>query len=220
VLTLSHIGKSYRGGELAVEALRDVSLDIAGGDYVAITGPSGSGKSTLMNILGCLDVPDTGRYVLDGKCTAACGAEELAVIRNRTLGFVFQGFCLQARATALQNVAQPLIYRGTPRRERDGAARQLLARVGLADRLQHLPGQLSGGQRQRVAIARALVTRPAVLLADEPTGNLDSSASADILDLVGELHRSGMTIVVVTHNEEVARRAARRVRVLDGRIDG
>jgi len=210
--------RRYRMGRETVEALRSVDLVIQRGEYAAITGPSGSGKSTLMNILGCLDTPDAGSYWLNGQRVSAMRDNQLAHVRNREIGFVFQSFALLPRATALQNVELPLLYAHVQRRDRARRAGEALARVGLADRARHRPAELSGGQRQRVAIARALVTNPSLLLADEPTGNLDTTTGEEILTLFDELHRAGNTVVVVTHEAEVAARAQRILRVLDGRI--
>jgi putative ABC transport system ATP-binding protein len=203
---------------LAVEALRDVSLTIDQGEYVAIMGPSGSGKSTLMHILGCLDVPTKGRYRLAGEDVDDMTEDELADVRNRRIGFVFQQFNLLPSLNAWRNVELPLVYAGVPRHERRERAIAALGRVGLAQRVEHRPGELSGGQQQRVAVARALVTEPALILADEPTGNLDTTSSADVLSLMGELHDSGRTIVLITHEASVAAVAQRTVRILDGRI--
>jgi putative ABC transport system ATP-binding protein len=205
-------------GRETVEALRGVDLAIERGEYAAIIGPSGSGKSTLMNILGCLDRPDEGSYLLNGERVSDMSDRQLARIRNREIGFVFQSFALLPRATAAQNVELPLLYARVPRRDRARRAAEALEQVGLADRARHRPAELSGGQRQRVAIARALVTRPSLLLADEPTGNLDTSTGEDILALFDELHRAGNTVIVVTHEADVATRAGRTLRVLDGRI--
>lgn len=214
------LARRYRMGRETVEALRSVDLLIQRGEYVAITGPSGSGKSTLMNILGCLDTPSEGRYWLNGQLVSDMREGQLAHVRNREIGFVFQSFALLPRATALQNVELPLLYARVPRRDRGQRALEALGRVGLADRARHRPAELSGGQRQRVAIARALVTRPSLLLADEPTGNLDTATGEDILALFDDLHRAGNTVVVVTHEADVASRAQRTLRVLDGRIVG
>jgi putative ABC transport system ATP-binding protein len=220
LIELAGVHKTYRGGALAVAALRGITLTISAGEYVAVMGPSGSGKSTLMHILGCLDVPSQGSYRLAGEDVGAMSEEQLADIRNRRIGFVFQQFNLLATMPAWRNVELPLSYSGTSRSERRERAVTALNRVGLADRVQHRPGELSGGEQQRVAVARALVTEPDLLLADEPTGNLDSASSADILALLGELHAAGRTIVVITHEADVARRAQRTVRLLDGLLSG
>jgi putative ABC transport system ATP-binding protein len=210
--------RRYRMGRETVEALRGVDLVIRRGEYAAISGPSGSGKTTLMNVLGCLDTPDEGRYWLNGALVSEMSDSQLAHVRNREIGFVFQSFALLPRATALQNVEVPLLYAKVPRRDRAQRAADALARVGLADRAKHRPAELSGGQRQRVAIARALVTNPSLLLADEPTGNLDTATGDEILALFDELHGAGNTVIVVTHEAEVAARAQRTLRVLDGRV--
>jgi len=210
--------RRYSMGRETIAALRSVDLVINRGEYAAIIGPSGSGKSTLMNILGCLDTPDEGRYWLNGQLVSAMRDSQLAHVRNREIGFVFQSFALLPRATAQQNVELPLLYARVHRRDRAKRAAQALARVGLADRARHRPAELSGGQRQRVAIARALVTQPSLLLADEPTGNLDTATGEEILALFDELHRAGNTVVVVTHEADVAARAQRVLRMLDGRI--
>jgi putative ABC transport system ATP-binding protein len=218
VVALHDVSKVYRSGSLSVTALEDVRLDIDAGEYLAVTGPSGSGKSTLMHILGCLDVATTGSYLLAGEDVGEMSEVDLADVRNRRIGFVFQQFNLLADLTALRNVELPLVYAGATREERRGRALGALDRVGLADRVEHRPGELSGGQQQRVALARALVTEPAIILADEPTGNLDSRSSADVLALLDELHAAGRTIVLITHEADVAAHAQRTVRVLDGRV--
>jgi putative ABC transport system ATP-binding protein len=217
-LDLAQITKTYKSGSLEVPALQGVDLRVERGEYVAIMGPSGSGKSTMMNIIGCLDRPTTGSYRLDGEDVSRLDDNALAAIRLRKLGFVFQGFNLLARTDALKNVALPLFYAGIGARERDRRAMATLQEVGLADRARHKPSELSGGQQQRVAIARALVNDPAVLLADEPTGNLDTRTSADIMSLFDALHAGGRTIIMVTHDESIAHNARRIVRLLDGRI--
>ncbi len=219
VIDLVDVGKVYRSGSLEVEALRGVTLGIAAGEFVAIAGPSGSGKSTLMHIIGCLDVPSSGTYRLAGQDVGTMGEDRLAEVRNRRIGFVFQQFNLLASMTAWRNVELPLVYSGVARADRRERAVAALKSVGLGDRIHHRPGELSGGQQQRVAVARALVTRPALILADEPTGNLDSVASAEMLDLLGDLHRSGRTIVLITHEHDVAASADRVVTMLDGRVD-
>jgi putative ABC transport system ATP-binding protein len=218
VLSLVDVRKTYRNGSLEVEALRGVSLDVAHGEYVAIMGPSGSGKSTLMHILGCLDVPTSGSYRLAGDDVATMDEAALAAVRNRQIGFVFQQFNLLPSLTAARNVELPLTYAGVAPTARRQRAHDALARVGLSDRLEHRPGELSGGQQQRVAVARALVSDPALILADEPTGNLDSASAADMLALFAELHQTGRTIVLITHESEVAVSAQRVVRIRDGRL--
>jgi putative ABC transport system ATP-binding protein len=218
VIEMRGIGRIYSSGRLEVQALVDVDLDVADGDFLAIVGPSGSGKSTLMNLLGCLDRPTSGTYRLAGTDVATLPDDELARVRNRTIGFVFQSFNLLPRTTALENVAMPLLYAGVRRTERNRRAHEALARLGLEDRLSHEPSELSGGQQQRVAIARALVTQPAIILADEPTGNLDSASGADVLKLLHELNDAGTTIVLITHDSDVAVAARRSVHVLDGRV--
>jgi len=215
------IHKHYVLDGVAVHAVRGVDLTVARGEFLAIMGPSGSGKSTLMHIMGCLDMPDSGRYLINGADVTSMSEDDLARLRNNTLGFVFQSFNLLPRTTALENVETPLIYAGVQRQERRERARLILERLGLGDRLYSLPNQLSGGQQQRVAIARALVNRPSFLMADEPTGNLDSGTSADILALLEELNVSeNLTIVLITHDSEVAVRAKRRLTLLDGRFTG
>jgi putative ABC transport system ATP-binding protein len=218
VIELEDVRKVYQTGEIAVEALRGVSLSIAQGEYVAIMGPSGSGKSTLMHILGCLDVPTSGGYRLAGEDVSAMDEIELAEVRNRRIGFVFQQFNLLPSLSALRNVEVPLSYAGVAREIRRERARGALERVGLGDRMQHRPGELSGGQQQRVAVARALVTDPALVLADEPTGNLDSVATEDVLRLFAELHDQGRTVVLITHEAEVAQQAARVINIRDGAV--
>lgn len=210
--------KIYQMGSESVNALSGVSLKIEKGEYVAIMGPSGSGKSTLMNLIGCLDTPSKGQYILNQKQVSDMSDDELANIRNREIGFVFQTFNLLARATALHNVELPLIYNGTPTKDRVGLAEKALQKVELTDRKTHKPSELSGGQRQRVAIARALVNNPSLILADEPTGNLDSKTSKDIMRLFDDLHREGNTIIVVTHERDIAQNAERVLNILDGQI--
>ena len=219
ILRLVDVGKVYATGAVEVEALRGVSMEVARGEYVAIIGPSGSGKSTLMHILGCLDVPTTGSYDLAGDDVSAMSEDALAHVRNRQIGFVFQQFNLLASLPAWRNVELPLCYSGVGRAERRERAMGALKRVGLGDRVDHRPGELSGGQQQRVAVARALVTDPALILADAPTGNLDSHSSADVLRLFAELHDQGRTIVLITHEREVAESAQRVVRILDGQVN-
>jgi putative ABC transport system ATP-binding protein len=210
--------KSYALGGLEVQALRGVSLEIAGGEFVAVMGPSGSGKSTFMNLLGCLDTPSGGEYLLAGERVSGLGGDALAAIRNRRIGFVFQNFNLLARTTALENIALPLLYCGVPAAERERRAAERLAEVGLAERGHHHPAQLSGGQQQRVAIARALVNDPVLILADEPTGALDSLTSCEVMALLQQLNRRGMTVVLVTHERDIAEFAQRVVTFRDGRV--
>jgi len=218
MILMRGIRKSYSMGRVEVEALRGIDLDIGGNDYVAVVGPSGSGKSTLMNIIGCLDTPTSGEYVLSGEKVAGLDRNRLAEIRNRHIGFVFQNFNLLPYASALENVELPLLFGGVGARERKERAEEMLRRVDLADRMDHKPTELSGGQMQRVAIARALVNRPAIILADEPTGNLDSASGQGIVGLFRELHEGGQTIVMITHDQAVARLASRIVQIRDGQI--
>jgi putative ABC transport system ATP-binding protein len=219
VIRLSGVHKTYAQDGVEVHALRGIDLEVRQGDFVAIMGASGSGKSTLMHILGCLDVPDSGGYWLNGEDVTRLDGDALAAIRNHAVGFVFQSFNLLARTTALDNVEMPLVYAGVEKAQRRARAVAMLERMGLGERLQHQPSQLSGGQQQRVALARALVTRPALLLADEPTGNLDSSTSRDILKVLDELNRrDGLTIVLITHEQEVAAHARRQLTMCDGRL--
>ncbi|MFM2207253.1 MAG: hypothetical protein RL213_1228 [Bacteroidota bacterium] len=219
LLELKEISKSYPIGSETVHALRSVSMKIEKGEYVALMGPSGSGKSTLMNILGCLDSPSGGLYMLNGKEVSKMSEDELADIRNKEIGFIFQTFNLIPRSTALDNVALPLVYAGATKEERLKRAKKSLEDVGLSDRASHKPNELSGGQRQRVAVARALVNNPSIILADEPTGNLDSKTSHEIMLLFEEIHRHGNTVIVVTHEEDIARHAHRIIRIKDGMID-
>ncbi len=218
LIQLENVSRRYQMGAETVHALREVTLAIAKGEYVAIMGPSGSGKSTLMNLIGCLDTPSFGRYELNGRRVSEMDDNQLAEIRNREIGFIFQTFNLLPRSDALRNVELPLIYAGVPADERRRVALEALVQVGLADRVHHRPNELSGGQRQRVAVARALVNRPSILLADEPTGNLDTRTGVEILALFEELSRRGHTLIVVTHEEDVARHARRVLRIRDGRI--
>ncbi len=219
IINIEHIAKIYQVGSEEVHALADVSLDIGKNEYVAIMGPSGSGKSTLMNILGCLDTPTKGLYDFKGENVSQMNDDELASIRNREIGFVFQTFNLLARSDALHNVELPLIYAGVSGAERKERAEAALENVGLADRMRHKPNELSGGQRQRVAVARALVTDPAIILADEPTGNLDTKTGEDIMALFNEIYNAGNTIILVTHEEYIAEHAKRIIRLRDGLIE-
>ncbi len=218
LIELSNIRKQFVMGDQIIHALNDISLSIKQNEYLAFIGSSGSGKSTMMNILGCLDKPTSGTYILNQRDVSELNENELADIRNKEIGFIFQSFNLLSKATALHNVMQPLIYSGTKKADRKSRAITALQRVGLADRADHLPNQLSGGQRQRVAIARALVTRPSILLADEPTGNLDSQTTRDIMKLFDELHREGQTIIMVTHEADIAAHCHRVVRLQDGKV--
>jgi putative ABC transport system ATP-binding protein len=218
VISLRAITRVYATGRLEVPALRGVDLDIEPGEFLAIVGPSGSGKTTLMNIIGCLDRPTSGSYTMAGTEVADLDDDDLARLRSRTIGFVFQSYNLLPRTSALENVATPLLYQGVPRHERVERARAALERLGLGDRTHHEPSELSGGQQQRVAIARALVTDPTILLADEPTGNLDTASGAEVIDLLHELNAAGRTIVLITHDADVAEHANRQVHVRDGRL--
>lgn len=219
VIKLEKIVKNYKVGTQIVRALRSVSLQIYKGEYVAIMGASGSGKSTLMNVIGCLDTPTSGFYELNGQDVSHLSDDELAEIRNKEIGFVFQTFNLLPRNTALENVMLPLIYAGVRKQQRVNMAEKILTEVGLADRIEHKPNELSGGQRQRVAVARALVNNPCILLADEPTGNLDSKISEEIMQLFADIHRKGNTLIMVTHEEDIARHAHRIIRLKDGEIE-
>ncbi|WP_243060379.1 ABC transporter ATP-binding protein [Nocardioides sp. SR21] len=218
IIELDGIRKTYRSGSIEFEALCGIDVGIDEGEFVAVVGPSGSGKSTLMNILGCLDNPTEGSYLLAGEDVSAMSETQLAEVRNKQIGFVFQQFNLLSSLPAWRNVELPLIYAGVPRAERRERAVRALERVGLGDRVDNRPGELSGGQQQRVAVARALVTEPAMILADEPTGNLDSRSTADVLGLLDELHTAGRTIVLITHEHDVAARAGRRLTISDGRV--
>ena len=219
LIDLRHIYKTYdEGGKMPVPVLEDVSLRVEDGEYLAIMGPSGSGKSTLMNIIGCLDLPTEGEFFLGGENVLTMNENAVADLRNRMIGFVFQNFNLLPRETALENVALPLLYAGVPRRERAERARAALESVGLGDRVDFLPTQLSGGQKQRVAIARAMINLPHVLLADEPTGALDTASGKQVMELFEKLNRDGMTVVMITHAPEIAQRARRMIRILDGKI--
>ena len=219
ILALRDVVKTYEMGDEKVHALSGVSLNIDRNDYVAIMGPSGSGKSTLMNIIGCLDVPTSGSYSLDGEMVATKTETELAIIRNRMIGFVFQTFNLIPRADIFHNVELPLIYGGMPKLERRQRAEKAIEKVGLSDRMKHKPNELSGGQRQRVAIARALVFNPSIILADEPTGNLDSRTGEEIMQMLDDLHDAGQTIILVTHEDHIADHAHRTIRLRDGKIE-
>lgn len=216
LISISNIAKVYKIGSEEIFALRSVSLEVKKNEYVALMGPSGSGKSTLMNILGCLDTPTSGSYVLNGISVAQMSDNELAEVRNKQIGFVFQTFNLLPRSTALENVMLPLVYAGLSKAKREERAKEVLEQVGLSNRMNHKPNELSGGQRQRVAVARALVNNPAIILADEPTGNLDSKTSIEIMGLFEEIHKNGNTIILVTHEEDIAHHAHRIVRLKDG----
>ncbi len=218
VISLQDVHRVYHTGRVDVRALDGLDLTIEHGEFLAVVGPSGSGKSTLMNIVGCLDRPTGGRYLLDGLDVAELDDDGLAALRSRSIGFVFQSYNLLPRTTALENVATPLAYQGIRRQEREARAREALERLGLGDRLTHEPAELSGGQQQRVAIARALVTEPAIILADEPTGNLDSTSGAEVMGILRELHASGRTVLLITHDADVATFADRQVHVRDGRL--
>lgn len=211
--------KTYHVGDQVVHALDGLDLDIRVNEYVALMGPSGSGKSTLMNMLGCLDSPTSGSYILNGQDVSRLEDDALAEIRNREIGFVFQTFNLLPRYTALENVALPMVYAGIPKAERQDRAREVLAQVGLGDRMDHRPNELSGGQRQRVAVGRALVMKPSIILADEPTGNLDTATSEEVMELFGEIQKAGNTVILVTHEEDIAAYAHRTVRLRDGRVE-
>ncbi|PKQ24186.1 MAG: ABC transporter [Actinobacteria bacterium HGW-Actinobacteria-5] len=216
MLHMTGVRKTYSTGVVEVEALRGINLDVDEGEYLAIMGPSGSGKSTLMHIIGCLDVPSAGTYLLDGTDVSSMSEKQLADVRNKKIGFVFQQFNLLASLTALRNVELPMVYAGVPASERKDRAMEALEKVGLAQRVQHRPGELSGGQQQRVSVARALVTNPALILADEPTGNLDSHSTKEILELFEELNEAGRTIVIITHEPDVGERARHLVHIYDG----
>jgi putative ABC transport system ATP-binding protein len=219
VIQLKDIGRSYKVGTQMIHALRSVTLDIYKNEYVALMGPSGSGKSTLMNTLGCLDTPSKGEYILNGISVAKMTDNELAEVRNKEIGFVFQTFNLMPRLSALENVTVPLVYAGVNKKDRNQMAMDALEHVGLKDRVKHKPNELSGGQKQRVAVARALVNKPSIILADEPTGNLDSKTSEEIMGLFEEIHKQGNTIILVTHEEDIAQHAHRIVRLKDGLIE-
>lgn len=219
MISVRDISRLYKVGAETIYALRSISLDVQKNEYVALMGSSGSGKSTLMNVLGCLDTPTGGKYFLNGTDVSVMSDNELAEVRNKQIGFVFQTFNLLPRSTALENVALPLVYAGVSKAEREAKALKALQDVGLGDRVTHRPNELSGGQRQRVAIARALVTKPAIILADEPTGNLDSKTSYEIMGLLAEIHAKGNTVILVTHEEDIARHAHRIVRLKDGLVE-
>lgn len=219
VIKIRNITRDFPLGSETVKVLKGIDLDIERGEYVALMGPSGSGKSTLMNLLGCLDTPTSGSYELNGKDVSSMSDDELAEIRNKEIGFVFQTFNLLPRTTALENVALPMIYAGASKAARTERAKEVLTNVGLADRMDHKPNQLSGGQRQRVAVGRALVNSPSIILADEPTGNLDSKTSVEIMNLFNEIHKAGNTVILVTHEEDIADNAHRIIRLRDGKVE-
>lgn len=218
MIVLKNVSKIYNPGENAVVALKNINLTIRRGEYVAIVGQSGSGKSTLMNILGCLDIPSEGEYRLDGRDITKIPDHALSAIRNKTIGFIFQGFNLISNLNALENVELPLLYRGMKKEERQAVALDALQRVGLSERLTHLPSQMSGGQQQRVAIARAIAARPPIILADEPTGNLDSRSGKTVMEILAELHREGRTVILITHDNQIASMMDRTIRIFDGRV--
>lgn len=219
LIHIENMKKIYNPGENEVRALDGIDLDIEKGDLVAIVGHSGSGKSTLMNMLGCLDTPTSGKYVLDGQDVASMTDNQLADVRNKEIGFIFQGFNLISNLDAVENVELPLVYRGVSKNERKQLAMEALKSVGLEDRMKHKPNEMSGGQQQRVAVARAVAVKPPIILADEPTGNLDTKSTQEIMEILKELHRSGRTVIIITHDEEIASQAHRVIRILDGRIE-
>ena len=219
LIHIENMKKIYNPGENEVRALDGIDLDIEKGDLVAIVGHSGSGKSTLMNMLGCLDTPTSGKYVLDGQDVASMRDNQLADVRNKEIGFIFQGFNLISNLDAVGNVELPLVYRGVSKNERKQLAMEALKSVGLEDRMKHKPNEMSGGQQQRVAVARAVAAKPPIILADEPTGNLDTKSTQEIMEILKELHRSGRTVIIITHDEEIASQAHRVIRILDGRIE-
>ena len=219
LIHIENMKKIYNPGENEVRALDGIDLDIEKGDLVAIVGHSGSGKSTLMNMLGCLDTPTSGKYVLDGQDVASMTDNQLADVRNKEIGFIFQGFNLISNLDAVGNVELPLVYRGVSKNERKQLAMEALKSVGLGDRMKHKPNEMSGGQQQRVAVARAVAAKPPIILADEPTGNLDTKSTQEIMEILKELHRSGRTVIIITHDEEIASQAHRVIRILDGRIE-
>lgn len=219
LIHIENMKKIYNPGENEVRALDGIDLDIEKGDLVAIVGHSGSGKSTLMNMLGCLDTPTSGKYVLDGQDVASMTDNQLADVRNKEIGFIFQGFNLISNLDAVENVELPLVYRGVSKNERKQLAMEALKSVGLEDRMKHKPNEMSGGQQQRVAVARAVAAKPPIILADEPTGNLDTKSTQEIMEILKELHRSGRTVIIITHDEEIASQSHRVIRILDGRIE-